>query len=156
MIDMLVKLYEVHSACELVDKLAGQGVTVRRARSYELHTVADWVGSQFSPKWVSETKVAFSRQPVACIIATHEKKVIGFCCYDVTARGFVGPMGVCPTWRGSGVGKAVLLLALQELAHLGYVYAIIGGVGPQEFYAKTVGAVPIDGSNPGMYVDLLP
>jgi len=33
----------------------------------------------------------------------------------------------------------------------GYAYAIIGGVGPQDFYAKTVGAVLIDGSSPGVY-----
>lgn len=33
----------------------------------------------------------------------------------------------------------------------GYAYAIIGGVGPVEFYAKTVGAVVIEGSDPGIY-----
>ena len=37
----------------------------------------------------------------------------------------------------------------------GYGYAIIGGVGPAEFYAKTVGAIPIEGSEPGIYRGLL-
>ena len=33
----------------------------------------------------------------------------------------------------------------------GYAYAIIGGVGPAEYYAKTVGATLIEGSSPGIY-----
>ena len=30
-------------------------------------------------------------------------------------------------------------------------YAIIGGVGPAAFYAGVAGAVPIEGSTPGIY-----
>jgi hypothetical protein len=37
----------------------------------------------------------------------------------------------------------------------GYGYAIIGGVGPADFYVKTVGATPIEGSEPGIYRGLL-
>jgi len=37
----------------------------------------------------------------------------------------------------------------------GYAYAIIGGVGPVEFYAKSVGAVLIEGSTPGIFAGLL-
>jgi hypothetical protein len=37
----------------------------------------------------------------------------------------------------------------------GYGYAIIGGVGPADYYSKAVGAVPIDGSEPGVYRGLL-
>jgi hypothetical protein len=29
-------------------------------------------------------------------------------------------------------------------------------VGPKEFYEKAVGAIEIPGSNPGIYVDILP
>jgi hypothetical protein len=32
-----------------------------------------------------------------------------------------------------------------------YAYAIIGGVGPEAYYAKTVGATLIEGSSPGIY-----
>ena len=34
-------------------------------------------------------------------------------------------------------------MGLRGLADLGYAYAIIGGVGPAEFYARAVGAVMI-------------
>lgn len=37
----------------------------------------------------------------------------------------------------------------------GYGYAIIGGVGPADFYAETVGATPIEGSDPGIYRGML-
>jgi hypothetical protein len=43
------------------------------------------------------------------------------------------------------------LACLQAMRAEGYAYAIIGGVGPAEFYAKTVGAVEIEGSTPGIY-----
>ena len=36
---------------------------------------------------------------------------------------------------------------------MGYVYGIIGGVGPAEFYAKAVGATLIADSSPGIYAD---
>ena len=39
---------------------------------------------------------------------------------------------------------------------LGYAYGVIGGVGPADFYARAVGAMPIEGSSPGIYMDILP
>ena len=38
---------------------------------------------------------------------------------------------------------------------MGYVYAIIGAAGPVRFYQKTVGAIIIPDSEPGIYTDLL-
>jgi hypothetical protein len=48
----------------------------------------------------------------------------------------------------------VTTLLPSQLPFLGS-YAIIGGVGPAEFYAKAVGAVPIEGSTPGIYAGML-
>ncbi len=44
----------------------------------------------------------------------------------------------------------------EALREIGFAYAIIGGVGPKEFYAKNCGAIEIPGSDPGTYTDLLP
>jgi len=49
----------------------------------------------------------------------------------------------------------LLLRSLRAMRDEGYVYAIIGGVGPAEFYEKCVGATLIEGSTPGIYRDLL-
>lgn len=156
MIDMLVRLYDLPDVEEDLRGVEKKGILIRRPGAYERHLVADWVGRNFSPKWVSETKTAFSRQPISCVIATQDKRILGFACYDVTARGFLGPMGVAEEARRSGVGKVLLVSALRGLRELGHAYGIIGGVGPADFYERTVGAMPIEGSSPGIYVDILP
>jgi predicted N-acetyltransferase YhbS len=156
MIDMLVRLYDLPSSNALDESAIAQGVTLRRARAFEKHTVSAFVRAHFSEKWVSEVEVAMTRQPISCFIATKEKQILGFACYETTQRGFFGPTGVVETARGMGLGKALLLKSLEGLRDIGYAYAIIGGVGPKEFYAKTCGAIEIPGSDPGTYIDLLP
>jgi hypothetical protein len=41
------------------------------------------------------------------------------------------------------------------MAANGYAYAIVGGTGPADYYAKTIGATKIEGSTPGIYGDTL-
>ena len=156
MIDMLVRLYDLPDSAALYQDVAAKGVTLRRARAFEKHTVAEFARVHFSAKWVSEVEVAMTRQPVACFIATRDKQILGFACYDTTLRGFFGPTGVSENARGLGLGKALLFKSLEALREIGYAYAVIGGVGPREFYEKACGAVEIPGSDPGTYTDLLP
>jgi len=113
------------------------------------------VGQHFEPEWVSECEVAFARQPISCFIAIENGQLAGFACHDATCRDFFGPTGVSPSHRGRGIGRALLLACLHAMAGQGYAYAIIGGVGPVEFYAKSVGAVLIEGSEPGIYGGML-
>lgn len=156
MIDMLVRLYELPDSRDVYARVENQGIVLRRARAYERHIVSAWAGAQFSPKWESEVKVAFSRQPVACYIATRDREILGFACYETTAKGFYGPTGVGEAARGTGIGKALLFKCMEGLRETGYVYGVIGGVGPREFYEKAIGAVEIPGSDPGIYRDILP
>lgn len=153
---MLVRLYALPDGGPLRAKLEEQGVLVRPCRPFEMHAVQEWIARTFSTRWVSEFTVAMAHQPCGCIIATRGREVVGFACYDATTRGFIGPMGVDPALRQGGVGKALLVTALEQMRSLGYGYAIIGGTGPQEFYARTVGATVIEGSDPGIYADILP
>jgi GNAT superfamily N-acetyltransferase len=155
MIDMLVRLYDLPNSTSLYEDVASKGVTLRRARAFEKHTVAAFART-FSEKWQSEVEVALTRQPVACFIATRDKQILGFACFDTTQRGFFGPTAVAEEARGLGLGKALLMKALEALREIGYAYAIIGGVGPREFYEKACGAIEIPGSDPGTYGDLLP
>ena len=160
MIDMLVRLYELPDTREMYERVEKNGITLRRVRAYERHLVADWAGKHFSPKWESEVKVALSRQPISCYIATQivegKPEILGFACYETTARGFYGPTGVSEAARGTGIGKALLFKCLEGLKDLGYVYGVIGGVGPREFYEKSCGATEILGSDPSIYRDILP
>lgn len=152
MTDMLVKLFELPP---YHDTQSEHGITIRRALVPEKHLILDWVRHHFSDYWVSECDVAMSRQPVSCFIATLEDKLIGFACYDTTSRGFFGPTGVAEAARGKGTGKALLLVCLHDMLAQGYGYAIIGGVGPIEFYEKVVGATVIPESTPSVYKGLL-
>ncbi len=154
--DMLVRLYELPETSDIYARVEQQGIVLRRARAYERHIVAAWVAEHFSPKWESEVKVAMSRQPVSCYIATRDQEILGFACYETTARGFFGPTGVGEDARGTGIGKALLFKCLESLKELGHVYGVIGGVGPKEYYQKACGAVVIEGSDPGLYRDILP
>jgi GNAT superfamily N-acetyltransferase len=153
--DMLVKLYDLPDSRNLREQLAKAGVDLRRALVPEKHKVVAWVRDNFSEGWASESEVAFSRQPVSCFIAVNNGKIAGFACHDVTCRNFFGPTGVLPKARKGGIGTALLLACLEDMKHQGFGYAIIGGVGPADYYAKAVGAVAIDGSEVGIYRGLL-
>jgi predicted N-acetyltransferase YhbS len=153
--DMLVRLYDLPEVAPRVKDLADRGIVIRRAMPYEKHAVAEWVRETFSDGWASECEVAFSNHPVSCFIATEAGRIIGFACHDSTCRDFFGPTGVAEKKRGIGIGKALFLTCLHAMAAHGYAYAIIGGAGPTGFYADAPGAVPIEGSSPGIYRDQL-
>lgn len=152
--DMLVKLYDLPQT-DVFAKMQTQDIIVRPAGAPEKHYVCDWVREHFSQGWVNEVEVAFARQPVSVFVAVSGGKLLGFACYDATARGFFGPTGVDESQRGKGIGEALLFKCLQNMSDIGYAYAIIGAAGPTEFYAKKIGATAIEGSVPGIYKGLL-
>jgi len=152
--DMLVKLYDLPSLDEATARAAAHGIAVRRAIAPERAPVLAWIRTHF-PSSAAEAETAFAQVPVACFVALRAEALVGFACHDVTARNFFGPEGVLQAERGKGAGRALLLAALHAQRALGYAYAVIGGVGPAEFYAKTVGAVAIEGSTPGIYASML-
>ena len=128
---------------------------VRRAQPFELSPVRQFIQQNFSAGWADEVSVGFAHQPISVYVATVEQQLVGFAAYECTRRGFFGPTGVVEAERGKGIGKALLFASLQGLRDMGYVYGIIGGAGPVHFYQKTVGAIVIPDSEPGIYTDLL-
>ena|ERR1700741_2061353 len=128
---------------------------LRRAQPFELTPVRRFVAENFSTGWADEMSVGFARQPISVFVATMDRQLVGFAAYECTRRGFFGPTGVISAAQGRGIGKALLIASLEAMRELGYVYAIIGGVGPVRFYQKTVGAIIIPDSEPGIYTDSL-
>jgi len=155
MTDMLVKLYELPELAPVLVKQQAEGIDVRRALAAEKHLITNWVRVNFSATWGSECEVALSHHPVSCFVAVHEGQLVGFACHEATCRGFFGPIGVAESARVKGTGKALLLACLHDMWTQGYGYAIIGGVGPIEFYEKVVGATVIENSTPGVYRGVL-
>jgi hypothetical protein len=149
--DMLVRLYTLPEVTALLADLRRGGIEVRLAYPAEKAIVVDWVLGRFSRGWASECEVAFGQSPVSCYLAIDGKNISGFACYDATRKGMFGPEGVGEEYRGRGIGKALLLSCLYAMELAGYAYAVIGWVGPTQFYAKTVGATLIEGSQPRAY-----
>lgn len=153
--DYLVNLSLLAPDPALDQRVAKAGVTIRRALAPEYELVTDWVRRKFSAGWAGETAVSMMRQPPTCFLATKAERLVGFACHESIARGFFGPTGVDEAVRGQGIGHALLLASLLDLKTMGYAYAIIGDVGPSEFYERTVGATQIPNSEPGIYAGLL-
>ena len=152
--DMLVKLYDLpedaQTACP-----RDESVQIRRAMAPDKFRVEEWVKENSGLSAEVECDVCFARPAVSCFIATRGKKILGYACYDATAPDFFGPTRVLDEEQGGGIGRALLLRSLAAMRAEGYAYAVIGGVGPQEFYKKCVGAMLIPDSVPGIYRDFL-
>lgn len=153
--DMLVNLLRLPPVEPALEELRAAGLVVRRARPWELTQVRGFVRDNFGEAWADEVSVGLVRQPVTVFVALHGGRLVGFAAYECTRKNFFGPTGVVEGERGRGVGRALLLSALRGLRELGYAYAVVGGVGPAEFYERAVGARLIPDSSPGVYADPL-
>jgi GNAT superfamily N-acetyltransferase len=152
--DLLVRLYDMPET-EATAKVAAAGIVVRRALPPERHLILDWVGVRFGAHWVSEAAVGLSQQPPTTLVAVKGDTLVGFACYDTTAKGFFGPTGVDTAARGGGIGEALLFATLRAMREAGYAYAVIGDPGPVEFYRKRLDALEIPSSSPGVYAGML-
>jgi len=152
--DLLVKLYELPDIRPSADRIASEGVILKRPLAAERRTVLRWVEETFGSAWSGEVEIALSGHPLTCFVALdRERELIGFSCYDATFRGFFGPVGVAEGHRGRGVGTALSLRALAAMAESGYAYAVIGHSGADDYYGRIAGAAPIADSEPGPYRD---
>lgn len=148
--DLLVPLYSL--ADREPNPSPGEDWFLQRPLSADRNTVVDWVAHKFGDRWADETEIAFSSLPITCLVALDSgKNLLGFACYDVSWKGFFGPLGVSPDHRGKGIGTDLLLRCLRAMWECGYAYAIIGGSGADEYYRHAVGAIPIPDSTPGPY-----
>ena len=161
--DMLIKLYG--EALQIASAAATGTATptptpiptasVRKPIGPDHTAVLDWVAAHFSPGWASEAQVALTNRPITLWIATRNTTLLGFACFDATARGFIGPIGVADAARGQGIGAALLRACLTDMRSFGYGYAVAGCVGAPEFFARVAGAIEIADSSPGLYAGRL-
>lgn len=153
MADMLVSLYEIPGSYEAERQLAGQGIRIKRALAPDRSKIVRFSRTCAGEDYSDEVEAAFCNNPITCYIATKEKNVIGFACFEATAKNFFGPMAVAEKERKKGVGKALLLKSLESMRELGYAYAIIGWPTKSaiDFYKKCVDAIIIGEKSSGVY-----
>lgn len=165
MTDMLVKLYTIQTDHALIARLEQQQIVIKRVlapdtrrvlRFIEANTTEHWPHESHD-SWMSECAAAMANHPPTCLIAVQHHAIIGLACYNATAKGYFGPLGVLRDFQRIGIGTALLLTALLAMWDEGYGYAIIGwpARSAMAFYAKTVQAVVIPNSSPGIYRRLI-
>ena len=149
--DLLVRLYELPKPPRVPKSLE-----IRRALPPERRVIVGWIEREFGARWAGEAETALSAMPPGVLIAVDGGRLLGFACYDATAKGFFGPTGVDPKAQGRGIGTALLFRTLEAMREAGYGYAVIGSAAKaRRFYESTVGATPIAGSDPGIYKGML-
>ena len=152
--DMLARLYDLPDAAPHEKRVADGGFRVRRAEPWDRSRMREFARQNFGDLWSLEADRAFNHTPITAHIGLQAAEIVGFAVFECTRRGDFGPPGVRGDFGGGGLGTLLLLRCLESMREMGYGYAIIGGVGPAEFYEKLVGAFVIPGSDPGIYAPL--
>ena len=151
---MLVRLYDLPDPSPLYRRAKETGVAVRRADPWDRARYRRFVEETFGELWAVEADLAYRQSPITAYVAERDGRIVGFAAYECTRRGFFGPTGVQPDQRGRSIGGALLFRCLESMRELGYAYAVIGGVGPREYYEKLCDAFVIPGSDVGVYGSL--
>lgn len=146
--DLLVNLYDLQCRYD-AKKLAENGIEVKRALSPDKAKVLAFIRQYYEEGWANEAEHAFTNHPVSCYVAVKDGELVGFSCYDATAKGYFGPIAMKPDEKGRGVGPALLYAGLHGMKEAGYGYAVIGWVDDAVgFYDKCVDHIKILGSEP--------
>lgn len=152
--DMLVRLYDLPDPTPVYERAEATGVLVRRADPWDHARYRRFVEQTFGELWMVEADLAYRQSPISAYLAERAGEIVGFAAYECTRRGFFGPTGVKAEERGRGIGAALLFRCLESMWEMGYAYAIIGGVGPKDYYEKLCRAFVIQGSETGIYGSL--
>lgn len=132
----------------LPECISVEGIKIKRVYPTDKTRVMNFIRENFHEGWALEAEYAIMQLPGKCFIAVEGRKILGFACYDTSAKGFFGPVGVAKAVRKKNIGKALTLRTLHAMKEYGYGYAIIGWVGPADFYRKICGAEYIEGGEP--------
>ncbi|WP_028568843.1 GNAT family N-acetyltransferase [Salinispora tropica] len=121
-------------------RLADQGVTVRRAEPADLPVLTAFASGIFDGTWAVEVAESIGRDQAGCHLAERDGDVLGFAAWGSSRPGWFGPMGTAPAAAGSGIGGVLLRRCLADQRAAGITQAQIGWVGPVRFYSGSAGA----------------
>ncbi|MBK9179074.1 MAG: GNAT family N-acetyltransferase [Acidimicrobiales bacterium] len=96
--------------------------------------VRRWCADAF-PHWVPELQRAIELGGAHAGVRD-DGAVVGFACHGANRPGWFGPTGTDPSWRGRGLGSALLAACCQDAAAAGRDHLEIAWIGPVRFYAK--------------------
>ena len=67
----------------------------------------------------AENYIKSAREEIAKSLKVKDKEIIGFACFEATAKNYFGPIGVAPDCREGGVGTGLLLSCLHSMWEMG-------------------------------------
>ncbi len=128
-------------AAELAARCGAIGYEIRRARSDET-ALCDAVAGEFGGAWPFELSRALGHEPAGVHVAIHAGAYCGFAAHDGNNRGlgWFGPTGTWPAHRGKGLGEALLIACLVDVA-AAHDRCEVAWIGPRPFYEKVAGIV---------------
>lgn len=118
---------------------------VSRVSSIDRDEVLAFIRAEFGRAWAWEaSRAAAAETPTLMVLRGSDGRPCGFSAHDANNRGlgFFGPMGVAPSARGRGAGRALLLASLADLRRIGYSEAVISWVANEGFYERVASARP--------------
>ncbi|WBC12726.1 GNAT family N-acetyltransferase [Micromonospora sp. WMMA1998] len=121
-------------------RLAGRGVTVRRAGPADLPALTAFARATFGGTWDGELAGSVGRPDAGAHLAERDGEILGFAAWGSARPSWFGPMGTAPAAEGSGIGGVLLRRCLRDQAAAGIGAAQIGWVGPVPFYSGAAGA----------------
>ncbi|MFC4104510.1 GNAT family N-acetyltransferase [Micromonospora zhanjiangensis] len=121
-------------------RLAGQGVTVRRAEPADLPALVAFAEEVFGGSWPGELTRSVGRPDAGCHLAVRDGKLLAFAAWGSSRPTWFGPTGTAPAAQGLGIGSILLRRCLADQRAAGHDRVQIGWVGPVPFYSRTVGA----------------
>jgi hypothetical protein len=126
-------------AHELVERCRARGYEVRRARADD-HGLLEAVAGEFGGAWPFELARALAVEPAGVHVATRDGDYCAFAAHDGNNRGlgWFGPTGTWPEHRGNGLGEAVLVACLVDVARA-HERCEVAWIGPRPFYDKVAG-----------------
>ena len=124
---------------DLVSKAAQRGYEVRRARSDETALLTA-VATEFGGAWPFELERALGYAPAGVHVALKDGAYCAFAAHDGNNRGlgWFGPTGTWPVHRGQGLGEALLVACLVDVA-VHHAQCEVAWIGPRPFYDKVAG-----------------
>ncbi len=119
------------------------GYEIRRARRDEKPALIASIRQAFSDTWAFEVARALAHTPAGVHLAMHRASndIAAFAAHDGNNQGlgWFGPAGTMESHRRRGLGEALLLACLMDVADAGHDTCTIAWIGPRAFYERCAG-----------------
>ncbi|GAA0544327.1 hypothetical protein GCM10010172_27370 [Paractinoplanes ferrugineus] len=139
--NMTASLLDLAPTAAEEERLAGEGVTIRRALPADSAGLAEFALANWGSGWAGEIVDSIGRPGAGCHLAVEsDGTLLGFAAYGSSRPSWFGPMGTTAAARGRGIGSILLRRCLADQRDSGLESAQIGWVGPVPFYSTAVGA----------------